>query len=461
MSGTSIFISHVSEEAEVAALIRRLLEDDFLGMVKFFTSSDIGSIGAGKEWLTAIQDAMGRADIVLVLCSRSSVQKPWVQFEVGAAWMKGVPIVPVCHSGLLVTDLQMPLSLRQGIELGTRLGLERLYAAIAKELNLDRPPPVRDLAARLKRIAQVEERFRRSKVHQFELFFDVIVKPPQSLAGGRIPDEAPVHSNAASLQLFGLIDGGGWTWGDLVRAARSTPDTRWLDQLQASVVLASQDRAFRPVQAIYHTERGSYQPQLSKKEVLPDGETRFHVHLVDTVVAPLTEVQNDFGLLATLLRLGLRFRYEVIERFSRQARVSAALRGADDFLPRLREAIEVIEVDALSRGAQNFDRDAVAALFDHAEDQREILAVQQEWDVAREALFGAVAPTRAQAAALLDTMRELNYRFMKLGTRRFHEMVAARWDDAPPPLRAYLPSSAGAESSGMLPSAPPSSPARV
>ena len=428
MSATSLFVSHISEEAEVARLLREMLEEDFLHMVKFFTSSEIGSIGAGEEWLGAVRGAMDQASIVLVLCSRASVHRPWVQFEVGAAWMKGVPIVPVCHSGLHVTDLQMPLSLRQAVELGTLAGLERLYAAIAKELGLPRTPPVRDAAAKLERIAAVEQRFRNARLQQFERFFDIVIPPPGRLAGEQIPDDARVESNAESLGLFGLFEGSHWTWRDIVRAARRTPDTRWLAQLQKSVYLASNDLRFRPMQAIYHTEDGSYQPQLSKKEVGADGESRFHVHLVDTVVQPLAEVENDFGLLATLLRLGLRFRYEVIEKFRKPAAGASAAAPVDERVRRLREAVETIECDALSRGAQNIDRDSVVELFDDPADQDAILAVQQQWDEARALLFRDAPPhDRQSLAQVLRQMRELNYRFMTLGTRRFHEMVREHW----------------------------------
>ncbi len=76
MSATSLFVSHISEEAEVARLLREMLEEDFLHMVKFFTSSEIGSIGAGEEWLGAVRGAMEQASIVLVLCSRASVHRP-------------------------------------------------------------------------------------------------------------------------------------------------------------------------------------------------------------------------------------------------------------------------------------------------------------------------------------------------------------------------------------------------
>lgn len=435
---TRLFVSHISEEAEVAALLKSMLEEDFLGLPRLFTSSDVISIGAGEDWLESIQSAIDGAAAVMVLCSRASVQRPWVQFEIGAAWIKGVTIIPICHSGLRLVDLPMPLSRLQGIELSTEKGLRQLHRAVADALQTPHVPLLGDLAARLQRIAAVEARFRRNPLQQFERYIDILIRPPGRLDRPVIPDDASIESNPDSLELFGLMAAGRHQWKDIVAAAREIADRRWLDQLQHCVHLASNDRTFRPLQAIYHSRNGSYQPQLSKMESLADGTTRFHVHLVETVVAPLFEVQNDFGLLATLLRLGLRFRYEVIERSQRllravpQRRPGGAPLDVADLLAPLRLAVETIENDALSRGAENIDRAAMVELFDDAADQDAIGAVQDDWDAARSALFRDAPPlTFDEAVAVLQRMRDINCAFMELGTRRFHEMVRDRWRRQP------------------------------
>src|SRR5262245_21249631 len=92
-----IFVSHISEEAERAAVLKTMLENDFAG-VDVFASSGIDSIVAGQRWLDSIEEALQDAKIGLILCSKSSVQTPWVQFELGVAWMRRIPIIPVCHS---------------------------------------------------------------------------------------------------------------------------------------------------------------------------------------------------------------------------------------------------------------------------------------------------------------------------------------------------------------------------
>jgi len=429
---TVIFISHISEEAEIAALLKEIVEGDFIEQVRLFASSDISSIRGGDDWLDSIRDGIAKSAAVLVLCSHASVQRPWVQFEIGAAWMTNKKIVPICHSGLSLADLPMPLSSLQGLELGSPQGLNKLYRTVANALQMRNAPEVRDEAARLKRIRELEERFARSPVEQFERYINIIIPAPGTLDGPTIPDDAVIESNADTLRLFELAPGGARRWRDIVDAAGQVPDQRWLDQLQHCVYLSSQNRIFRSVQAVYHSRSGAFQPQLSRRDALPDGGSRFHVHLVETVVAPLFEVQNEFGLLATLLRLGLRFRYEVILK---SGKLLAALPKRETsteelqkLVTHLRESVETIECDALSRGAENIDRLSVSDLFEAEADKHTMDEISEKWDRARARLFSDEAQlTLSDLRHVVDEMRDVNYGFMTLATRRFHEMVSGRW----------------------------------
>jgi hypothetical protein len=134
-----LFISHISEERSTADRLKTTLIRDFLGLLDVFVSSDTESIAAGSEWLRSIEKALGDCAVFVVLCSPESVRRPWINFEAGAAWMRNIPLIPVCHSGLLPRDLRMPLSLKQGIELSDELGLRRFYGRVAKVLECDIP----------------------------------------------------------------------------------------------------------------------------------------------------------------------------------------------------------------------------------------------------------------------------------------------------------------------------------
>jgi hypothetical protein len=190
------------------------------------------------------------------------------------------------------------------------------------------------------------------------------------------------------------------------------------------------------VQAVYHCRAGAFQPQLSRKEARADGSAMFHVHLVETVVPPLFDVPNEIGLLATLLRLGLRFRYEVIQKCAKllAATPRSRMKAEDvqDIAMQLREAVETIEWDAASRGAENIDRASVIELFDTEPDKCLIADISDQWDRARARLFATESPpTVDMLAEVIDEMREVNYTFLTLGTRRQHEMVSRRWQSGP------------------------------
>lgn len=131
-SSKSVFISHISDDEAVAEWVKRTLLRDFLQLFDVFVSSDTESIDAGTEWFRSVHDALVRSDVLITLCSPASVSRPWINFEVGAAWSLKMPIIPVCYAGLKPSDLPIPLSLRQGLALEAPDGVKRLYEALAR-----------------------------------------------------------------------------------------------------------------------------------------------------------------------------------------------------------------------------------------------------------------------------------------------------------------------------------------
>jgi HEAT repeat protein len=134
-----VFISHTSIEKDLAIFLKERIEKDFLGLVNVFVSSDQESIEAGESWLEALRRALKSASLEIILCSPASITKPWVNFEAGAAWLQGIPVVPLCHSGLQTTALPMPLSSLQGGESSDPNTYVRLYNRIAKLVPCSTP----------------------------------------------------------------------------------------------------------------------------------------------------------------------------------------------------------------------------------------------------------------------------------------------------------------------------------
>jgi TIR domain len=104
-----IFISFIHEEEAVAVAVQQLLRA-FLGNRNVFLSADEWQIFAGEQWLDRIKSELQPAKVVVLLLSPRSVQRPWVNFEAGAAWLTGKVIVPACFAGLSKGTLPKPYS---------------------------------------------------------------------------------------------------------------------------------------------------------------------------------------------------------------------------------------------------------------------------------------------------------------------------------------------------------------
>ena len=76
MPNTTVFISHISEEAPAAVVLKEQIERDFLGLAAVFVASDSSSIPAGSKWLDRIDQSLRSAKIELVLCSPRSIRQP-------------------------------------------------------------------------------------------------------------------------------------------------------------------------------------------------------------------------------------------------------------------------------------------------------------------------------------------------------------------------------------------------
>lgn len=110
-----VFISHIAEERSIALALQELLQKSFVGLIEVFVSSSPNSIGPGREWLRKIRGALEDCVVVIVLVSKESVRRPWINFEAGAGWIRDISVIPICHSGMTVEQLPMPLKALQAI----------------------------------------------------------------------------------------------------------------------------------------------------------------------------------------------------------------------------------------------------------------------------------------------------------------------------------------------------------
>ena len=138
----NIFISHIAEEAPIVEVLKDWIESTFLGQCEVFASSDAEALTAGSKWIDEIDQALDSAKVFLVLCSPASLKRPWINFETGWGWIKGLPVIPICHSGQNTTDLPPPISTFQALEIDSRGFVSDLFSQLAAHLGFPNYPRI-------------------------------------------------------------------------------------------------------------------------------------------------------------------------------------------------------------------------------------------------------------------------------------------------------------------------------
>ena len=137
-----VFLSHIHEESKLAQVLKEWIESTFAGQVQVFVSSDIKDVPAGSRWLSEIDAALESSVIFLMLCSPKSVSRSWINFEAGCAWIKKVPLMPICHSGMHKGDLTSPISIFQAIEMGSSEFAHDFFESLKIHLKLTKLPRI-------------------------------------------------------------------------------------------------------------------------------------------------------------------------------------------------------------------------------------------------------------------------------------------------------------------------------
>jgi hypothetical protein len=135
-----ILISHVSDEALFALLLKDFIESTFLGQFEVSLNSNSGDSGVGDKWLVELDSDLTTAELLLVICSPKSIRQPWIHFKFGCAWTKSLSITCLCHSGLDKVGLPSHLRTFDVLEVDADDFMEQLFNDLAKRFGIQRLP---------------------------------------------------------------------------------------------------------------------------------------------------------------------------------------------------------------------------------------------------------------------------------------------------------------------------------
>jgi len=157
-----IFVSHAAVDTEIASRFKSDVEKSFLGLCKLFVSSNLDSLQGGREWIQEIKQNLSEAKILIGLLSPVALSRPWVYTEFGAGWIRSIPTISICHSGLDKGQLPVPLSHFQALNLTDKVHLEHLYGQISQAIGCQRPD--RSLEADVMAYVEITETHRKKRM---------------------------------------------------------------------------------------------------------------------------------------------------------------------------------------------------------------------------------------------------------------------------------------------------------
>lgn len=124
-----VFISHSSEDADVAEELKKKFKD-LHNIDAFVASLDIVP---GDKWNEEIKDALLSAKELVVLISNNSDESDWVKVECGAAWVLDKVITPATISKKF--DTMGFIHAHQAINIATTKGKDGLVDAVVSRLK--------------------------------------------------------------------------------------------------------------------------------------------------------------------------------------------------------------------------------------------------------------------------------------------------------------------------------------
>lgn len=133
--GRGVFISHISEEAPVAEVLKLYLKAAFGEKFDVFQSSDKVSIEVGESWHGKTLEGLRKARSVIVLLSAESCRRSWINFEAGMATDPNVRLIPLILSRFSASLVSGPLA---GMECRSIDDIGLVIDAIEQAENIER-----------------------------------------------------------------------------------------------------------------------------------------------------------------------------------------------------------------------------------------------------------------------------------------------------------------------------------
>jgi hypothetical protein len=426
----NVFFSYKTEDEAAARAIVDLMEENAAGKLNITYQARFTEEIVGQSWRQEIRNAVDKANWFILLMPDPSNELDWPLYEVGlfegqrtsadrliCLYRDDVPSQIEGYQGVQVTDTDEVSKFLQMVFLN-----ENPVPGM-KPLNPRMAGKIRELSQQFVRAVSPLKQSINHKV--FEPWIKLRVRDLARLQTRDDLDQAEILSaNDKVLELFDFMDAP-VTWGALRSTiAEAAGDGRWREELFQVIRLIATKRRFDPIQAVFQAHDGKmYRPVVHAIDHRGEREGLiefFHITFSEEVGAfdPSVMPKSIF-VLVTTLRFAFRFRWEVLEKFSRRP-------FAEGDVEHLACALKRIETDWYSRGMT--DQSALESSFTQ-EDGRRLARMRAEWRKLRneqrtgELDLAIEKKELEKIPDLLAGVIPMNQEFFEMAINRFAELT--------------------------------------
>ena len=429
----NVFFSYKTKDEAAATAIVDLLNMHAAGKLNITYQARFTGEIAGQNWREKIRNAVRNANWFILLMPDPSDELDWPLFEAGI--FEG-QLTSADRLICLYRD-EMPSQIDgyHGVEISETDEISKFLEMVF--LHENPVPGMKPLNPGIARkIPELSEQFVRamSPLKQslnhtvFEPWIKLKVKDLARLQTKDDLDQAEILSaNDKALELFGFRRAPA-TWRRLrSRIREAKGDGRWREELFQVIQLIAEERIFDPIQAVFQAHDGKmYHPVVHGIDHRGEKENViefFHITFSEEVGAfePSAMPKNIF-VLVTTLRFAFRFRWEVLEKFSKGPL-------AERDVEHLACALKRIETDWHSRGMT--DESTLKRSFTQSDSER-FARMCAEWKKLRNEQGNGeldVAIERKDLEKIPELLRgiiPMNQEFLEMTTNRFAELIRDR-----------------------------------
>ena len=432
----NVFFSYKTEDEAAAKAIVDTLEENAGGKLNITYQARFTEEIVGQSWRQEIRNAVYKANWFILLMPDPSNELDWPLYEVGL--FEGQRTSADRLICLYRDDVPSQIEGYQGVEVTDTDEVSKFLQMVF--LNENPVPGMKPLNSKMAgKIPELSQQFvravsplKQSITHKvFEPWIKLRVRDLARLQTRDDLDQAEILSaNDKVLELFDFMEAPA-TWGTL----RSTipeakGDGRWREELFQVVRLIATKRRFDPIQAVFQAHDGKiYHPVVHAIDLRGEKEgviEFFHITFSEEVGAfDPSAMPKSLFVLVTTLRFAFRFRWEVLEKFSRRPFTEADV----DLLAC---ALKRIETDWHSRGMT--DQTALARCFTQRDGER-LERISVEWRKLRNEqrtgeLDAAIEKKELEKIPdLLAGIIPLNQEFLEMAINRFAELTRDEGQD--------------------------------